>query len=62
MPYTVTMERAIFVARSRSLLAPVVMSSQNSSSAVRPPKSTAIWSSMPSRVSRKWSSSGSCMV
>ena len=41
MPYCVTMARAIFVARSRSFEAPVVMSSQKISSATRPPMNTA---------------------
>ena len=52
------MLRAVFVARSMSLEAPVVMSSQNSSSAVRPPSIIARLSSIELRVCRKWSSSG----
>ena len=48
--------------RSRSLLAPDVMSSHMSSSATRPPKNTASSSSISFLVLRKWSSCGSCSV
>ncbi len=45
MPHSQTIRRAISVARSMSLPAPVVMSSWVSSSATRPPMSTAICAS-----------------
>mmetsp|Transcript_59534 Transcript_59534/g.141991 ORF Transcript_59534/g.141991 Transcript_59534/m.141991 type:complete len:275 (-) Transcript_59534:207-1031(-) len=44
MPYTATMEYAIFVTLSRSSDAPVVILCTKSSSAARPPKATAILS------------------
>jgi hypothetical protein len=40
------MSRAMCVARSKSLLAPVVIWFMNTSSAMRPPNSTLIWLSM----------------
>ena len=58
MPYCVTMARAIFVARSRSLLAPVVTSSQKISSATRPPMNTASSSRISPTVLRTLSSLG----
>ena len=51
MPHCVTMRRAISVARSKSFEAPVVIWFMNSSSAMRPPNSTAI---MLSSRSRSW--------
>jgi hypothetical protein len=42
MPHSVTMRRAISVARLKSLEAPVVIWFMKSSSAMRPPKSTAM--------------------
>ena len=51
MPHCVTMRRAISVARSKSFAAPVVIWFMKISSAMRPPKSTAI---MLSRRSRSW--------
>jgi hypothetical protein len=41
-----TMSRAMCVARSKSLLAPVVIWCMNTSSAMRPPNSMLIWFSM----------------
>ena len=58
MPYCVTMARAILVARSRSLLAPVVTSSQKISSATRPPMNTASSSRISPTVLRTLSSLG----
>ncbi len=52
MPYCVTMARAILVAFSMSLEAPLVASPKMSSSAARPPQSVAIWFSMSPLVSR----------
>ena len=46
MPYFMTMSRARLVARSKSLLAPVVIWFMNTSSAMRPPNSMLIWFSM----------------
>ena len=64
MPYCVTMARAMPVAFSMSLEAPVVFSSspKMSSSAARPPQSTAILFLASVRVVRKCSSSSTCMV
>ena len=62
MPYCVTIDRAIFVARSRSFEAPVVMSSQKISSAVRPPSSTASWSCISRKLFITLSSAGMLMV
>ena len=50
MPNSVTMARAMSVARSRSFCAPVENSLNSSSSAVRPPSSTASWFSSSPRV------------
>ena len=50
MPYSVTILRAIAVAFSMSLDAPVVGSWNTSSSATRPPIAYAIWSSSSLRV------------
>ena len=47
MPHCVTMRRAISVARSKSFEAPVVIWFMNSSSAMRPPNSTAIMLQQP---------------
>ena len=58
MPYWVTMARAILLARSRSLEAPVVMSSQKSSSATRPPMNTASSSFISESEFKTLSSSG----
>ena len=49
MPHCVTMRRAISVARSKSFEAPVVIWSMNTSSAMRPPNSTAMVFSRRSR-------------
>ena len=62
MPYWVTMARAISEAFSMSLAAPVVGSSKMSSSAVRPPMSTAIWSRSSERLTMYLSSVGSDRV
>ena len=62
MPYCVTMARASCVAFSMSLEAPVVISPKMSSSAARPPHSTAILSLASWRVVRKCSSSSTCIV
>jgi hypothetical protein len=62
MPYSVTMDRAIFVARSMSFWAPVVGSVKISSSAVRPPSSMASSSDSSDRVTRYLSSRGSVSV
>ena len=62
MPYWVTIARAIAVAFSMSLLAPVVGSWKTSSSAVRPPSSIASWSIISERVTRNLSSVGSVIV
>ena len=51
MPHWVTMRRAISVARSKSFEAPVVIWFMKSSSAMRPPNSTAM---LFSRWSRSW--------
>ncbi len=58
MPYSVTMPRAIELAFSMSLAAPVVGSWKTSSSAVRPPSSMASWSIISDRVIRNLSSWG----
>ena len=62
MPYSVIMPRAIWVAFSMSLAAPVVGSWKMSSSAVRPPRSMASWSSISARETRNLSSVGSALV
>ena len=62
MPYSVTMARAIWVAFSMSLAAPLVGSWKISSSAVLPPSSIASWSCISARVVRNLSSVGSAMV
>ena len=49
MPHCVTMRRAMSVARSKSLEAPVVIWCMNISSAMRPPNSTAMVFSSRSR-------------
>jgi hypothetical protein len=51
MPHCVTMRRAMSVARSKSLEAPVVIWFMKISSAMRPPNSTAM---VLSRRSRSW--------
>ena len=62
MPYCVTMPRAMSVQRSMSSDAPVVISPNTSSSAVRPPSSIAIESSSSVRVRRYLSSVGRASV
>ena len=62
MPYCVTMPRAMSVQRSMSSDAPVVISPNTSSSAVRPPSSIAIESSSSLRVRRYLSSVGRASV
>ena len=58
MPYSVIMPRAIELAFSMSLAAPVVGSWKTSSSAVRPPSSMASWSIISTRLTRNLSSVG----
>ena len=62
MPYSVTICRATFVARSISFAAPVVTSPATISSATRPPISIASSSRICSRVIRNLSCSGSVSV
>ena len=62
MPNSQTMRRAISVARSMSLPAPLVICRRNSSSAMRPPIRIAICASRNSRVCVCRSPSGSCIV
>ena len=62
MPYSVTICRAIVVARSMSFCAPVVGSAKISSSAVRPPNSMASSSKSSLRVTRNLSSVGNVSV
>ncbi|MCY1235416.1 hypothetical protein D9M72_480310 [compost metagenome] len=62
MPKRVTMSRAILVARSKSLEAPVLMALRKTSSAARPPKRIATSSSMLSLYFEYLSCSGSCQV
>ena len=62
MPYSVTIWRAIVVARSMSFWAPVVGSSKISSSAERPPSSIASSSTNSLRRTRKRSSVGNVSV
>src|SRR6266545_4022747 len=62
MPYSVTMARAISVARWRSFWAPVETCLKQISSAVRPPSRIASRSFSSGSVSRYRSSSGRCMV
>ena len=62
MPYSVTMRRAIEVAFSISLDAPVVGSWNTISSATRPPIAYASWSSSSLRVTEYLSSRGSTIV
>ena len=52
MPNSVTIARAMSVARCRSFCAPVEISPSAISSAVRPPSSTASWLSRSLRVIR----------
>ena len=62
MPYRVIMARAMEVACSMSLLAPVVTESKQSSSAARPPVSVTILAKASCLSIRKRSSSSACMV
>ncbi len=62
MPYSVTIWRAIVVARSMSFCAPVVGSEKISSSAERPPSSIASSSTSSLRRTRNRSSVGTVSV
>ena len=62
MPYSVTILRAIAVAFSMSLLAPVVGSWKTISSATRPPSAYASWSRISLRVVEYLSSCGMTIV
>ncbi len=50
MPYVVTMLRAMLVAFSMSLDAPVLTSPKTNRSAIQPPRAEAIMASKPARV------------
>ena len=62
MPYSVTIARAILVACSMSLEAPVVGSPKTSSSAERPPMAKTSWAKSSSRLYMPLSSSSAVMA